>query len=269
MKTLELTTRRVFKDYCSFIFEIKVREMLKMKRAMLLSVCLALMGFALIGAAFAGTWFSESKYAYFVGEGSSEEWADIFVCVGPENCVLGDDPDVTISFDNMTKGGYVNGSKTVVWHYCKMVDISMVLLDYNGKDFYMSGTLNMTKRVYIHTLWPNITITEEVFFLRAPCELWVTGNWTDFAVDIEGIGMLSGKVLDYVLKYEPENPVSIARTDVNHNRKIDILDVAMVAYAYGSTSGSPRYDPNLDFNSDSIINVVDLAAVARNFGETY
>jgi len=70
------------------------------------------------------------------------------------------------------------------------------------------------------------------------------------------------------MKHEPENP-TVARTDVNHNRKIDILDVAKVARAYGSTIGSPLYDPNLGFNSDSIINIVDLAAVARNFGKTY
>ncbi|MDH5267194.1 MAG: hypothetical protein OEW62_05890, partial [Candidatus Bathyarchaeota archaeon] len=66
-----------------------------------------------------------------------------------------------------------------------------------------------------------------------------------------------------------DGTVSVARTDVNHNRKIDIHDVAKVARAYGSTVGSSLYDPDLDFNSDSIINIVDLAAVARNFGKTY
>jgi len=103
----------------------------------------------------------------------------------------------------------------------------------------------------------------------APGQLYVTGNWTDFVVEINGFGVLSGKVLDYVVEYEPESTVSVARTDVNHNRKIDINDIAVVAYAYGSTTGSPRYDPNLDFNSDSIINIIDLAIVARNFGKTY
>jgi hypothetical protein len=100
-----------------------------------------------------------------------------------------------------------------------------------------------------------------------PGELYVTGNWTDFAAEIEGFGMLSGKVLDYDVKND--GTVSVARTDVNHNRKIDIHDVAKVARAYGSTVGSSLYDPDLDFNSDSIINIVDLAAVAKNFGKTY
>jgi len=100
-------------------------------------------------------------------------------------------------------------------------------------------------------------------------QLYVTGNWTDFVVEINGFGALSGEVLDYVVEYEPESSVSVARTDLNHNRKIDINDIAVVAHAYGSTPGSPRYDPNLDFNSDSIINITDLAIVARNFGKTF
>lgn len=324
-----------------------------MKRASLLGVCLglALMVFALVGVTFAESWFSESNYAYFIGDVDSwdEEWAEGIVCVSPENSCFGDEPDVTVSFDNSQPGGHVwtGYSKSAIF-YGSMVSISMVAFDYNGTDFYMSGTFKIRADIFVNAL--NITdvtafvaelsiadiaiITTEsnitdvaafiadsttaeitVFYVTeessisqdfptvmiddvvvgdfdvvisygvydgdplftvmtkqnsgcVPGELYVTGSWTDFAVEIEGFGMLSGKVQEYHVNCDPENP-TVARTDVNHNRKIDILDVAKVAHVYGSTIGSPLYDPNLDFNSDSIINIVDLAAVARNFGKTF
>lgn len=337
-----------------------------MKRAMLLSVYLALMGFALIGAAFAGTWFSESNYAYFTGDIDSwteeiDSWTDGQVRVNRENDVPGDDPCVSMFCATKNPDPSIwRGFCEEVWLGCAMVNISMVEFNYNGKDFCLSGTWGIQKLMWkistenitdiapfvdemlqirditdiaVITYESNITsitdfavaefkdaditvfyLTEEngtnfgwswgddvgftleindevvgsfdliiagdlysnvievnpprsrrIFF--ASGKLYVTGNWTEFTAEIEGFGTFSGKVLDYDVKND--GTVSVARTDVNHNRKIDILDVAKVARAYGSTLGSSLYDPDLDFNSDSIINIVDLAAVARNFGETY
>ncbi|MDH5747048.1 MAG: hypothetical protein OEZ21_08865 [Candidatus Bathyarchaeota archaeon] len=322
----------------------------KREKAVLSGVCLGfvLMGFALFGAAFAEPWFSESRYAYFIGDVDSwdEEGAEGMVCVYPENSCIGDEPGVVVSFERALSH-VTCYSKSAMFHG-SMVNISMVAFDYNGADFYMSGTFKIRANILviaenitdvtafvaelciadiaIITTESNITdivafiadsttaeitvfyVTEEnsvfvenytaviiddvvvgdfdavishtVFYGDTifvattkqnsgcvPGELYVTGDWTDFAVEIEGFGMLSGKVLDYDVKND--GTVSVARTDVNHNRKIDIHDVAKVARAYGSTVGSSLYDPDLDFNSDSIINIVDLAAVARNFGKTY
>jgi len=332
---------------------------MKRVNAALLGACLvlALVGFVLVSATFAEPWFSESRYGYFIGEIDSwdGEWATGIVCVAPKNASVyayGDDPHVVINFDNIHPGSteFTGYSKQAM--FCSsMVNFSMVELNYNGKDLYMAGTLEISATVIMCTenvtdvtdfiaelnivdiaiVTPEsnisditdfateldidvtifyvteenktdvqisgsdsgsyVTIGDEVFgpfdaeiyyeepmfqvhmprqsLNPAPGQLYVTGNWTDFAVEIEGFGVLSGKVLDYVVKYEPENPGSVARTDVNHNHKIDINDIAKVARAYGSTIGSPLYDPILDFNSDSIINIVDLATVAMNFGKTY
>jgi len=350
-----------------------LKTTIKRERAVSLGVCLCLMlmGFALVGATFAEPWFSESKYAYFLGDINSwdeeiDTWADGDVHLYPETGVLGDDPVANIfcvtqiPYPDIKNSSYSDVSGT--WrgfelrtkYFSGIVNVSTVEFNYSERDFYMSGTWVTRKDMKIYT--ENITditpfvaglditdiavITYEanitsitdfaavefdnagitVFYMTdengtnwgyswSPSEgytleindtsvgifdliiagdnhsniievvppksdtyasgaLYVTGNWTDFAVEIEGLGTFSGKVLDYVVKYEPENP-TVARTDVNHNRRIDINDVYLVARAYGSTVGSTRYDPNLDFNSDGIINISDLAAVARNFGKTY
>jgi len=331
----------------------------KRKSAVSLGVCLclALMGFALVSATFAEPWFSESNYAYFFGKVSSwsPEWIDESfegtVIVG-SNTRIGDDPDAVVLLD--TPGGHSGiwtGFEVMGSFWCHMDSVSLVRFNYGGKDFYMSGTWTIAKRLFITTenityikpfiaglnitniaiitAWQNVThvkdflaaeleaanitvfnTTEDtnyswdgpleiggvvvgVFNMvvyygydpewdqesicveipnagvnHAPGEIYVTGNWTDFTGYIEGLETFSGEIMDHLVKYTPEEP-TIAMIDVNHNRKIDIKDVYFAACAYGSAVGSPRYDSILDFNSDSVINIIDLAAIAKNFGKTY
>lgn len=56
------------------------------------------------------------------------------------------------------------------------------------------------------------------------------------------------------------------RFDLNHDGKVDILDIMMVANAYGSHKGQPNYRAKLDFNHDKIINIFDVVMIAQYFG---
>ncbi len=55
--------------------------------------------------------------------------------------------------------------------------------------------------------------------------------------------------------------------DVNHDGTVNILDVSMLAYAYGSTVGSARYSQAVDLNADGIVNIIDAAIIAYYYGE--
>jgi hypothetical protein len=46
-------------------------------------------------------------------------------------------------------------------------------------------------------------------------------------------------------------------------------DIAIVARAFGSKPGSSNWNPNADINGDGIVNMKDIALVARNFGQHY
>lgn len=347
--------------------EYKWEDYTEMERKVLygISLAFALISLALVGITFGEPWFSGSRYAYF--EGDIDSWveevhsgADGNVRVYSENDVIGNNPFaqvmlVTHNPDPHVWSGFCAASMSFA--FCDVANFSVVEFNYDGKDFYMSGTWEVTKymRVYTENIadatpyvtgldisniaivtydldvtnitdfaaiqlksaditvfqldpenmtgwgssWSDVerfTLTVDnvtlgsgfdliisvppapykiievflpkiVIYTRA--DLYVTGNWADFAVKIEGFGTFSGKVTEHNVKYEPENAFSVARTDVNHNQKIDISDISLVARAFGSTVGSPRYDPNLDFNSDSIINIIDLTTVAINFGKTY
>jgi hypothetical protein len=49
--------------------------------------------------------------------------------------------------------------------------------------------------------------------------------------------------------------------------KVDMFDVGNIARRFMAKYPSPDYNPNFDINDDGIINMIDIAVVARHFGE--
>lgn len=64
-------------------------------------------------------------------------------------------------------------------------------------------------------------------------------------------------------------------SDINHDLKVDIQDVATAALAFGSYPGHDRWNPHCDITgpiylvSDGKIDIRDIALVAIHFGEEY
>lgn len=56
--------------------------------------------------------------------------------------------------------------------------------------------------------------------------------------------------------------------DLNGDGKVDIRDIVIVAIAYGSYLGGPRWNPVADLNKDNFVDIRDIAMVARDFGKT-
>jgi len=56
--------------------------------------------------------------------------------------------------------------------------------------------------------------------------------------------------------------------DVDGDNDVDILDAARLAYAFGSTVGSPLWDPYSDFDGNGVIDILDAARLAFHFGES-
>jgi hypothetical protein len=57
--------------------------------------------------------------------------------------------------------------------------------------------------------------------------------------------------------------------DLTCDGLVDITDVAMVAYAFGSPGANPdRYQTTLDVNDDGTIDITDVATVAFEFGKS-
>jgi hypothetical protein len=54
--------------------------------------------------------------------------------------------------------------------------------------------------------------------------------------------------------------------DGNRDGYIDYWDVYRVAHAFGTSPGNPRWDPDLDFNSDGKVDMKDIGTCAKHYG---
>jgi len=58
-------------------------------------------------------------------------------------------------------------------------------------------------------------------------------------------------------------------TDLNCDGKVDGKDMAIVAQAFGSYPGHPKWNPIADINLDNRVDGRDTANIAQNFGQRY
>jgi parallel beta-helix repeat protein len=56
--------------------------------------------------------------------------------------------------------------------------------------------------------------------------------------------------------------------DINGDGVIDIKDLSLVAFSYGTFEGESDYNPDADINRDGIIDMRDIAIIAIHYGET-
>jgi PKD repeat protein len=61
--------------------------------------------------------------------------------------------------------------------------------------------------------------------------------------------------------------VTVLIGDVNGDGKVDIMDIAIVAKAYGSYPGMDNWNPDADVNGDGKVDIMDIAIVAKHYGE--
>ena len=56
--------------------------------------------------------------------------------------------------------------------------------------------------------------------------------------------------------------------DINVDGSVDVRDLSIVTHAVDSHPGDESWNPFADLNNDKVINIVDIATVAKHFGES-
>jgi hypothetical protein len=69
------------------------------------------------------------------------------------------------------------------------------------------------------------------------------------------------------IAFEGKN-LTFLPTDINRDGRVDIVDIVLVAMAYGSKPGDPNWNENADIDKNGIIDILDVSAVARDYGKT-
>jgi len=63
--------------------------------------------------------------------------------------------------------------------------------------------------------------------------------------------------------------IELVPPDINHDRRVNIIDIAATARAFGSMLGDDRWNDDADVQEDGTINIIDMSIVAKSFGTTY
>jgi len=152
-------------------------------------------------------------------------------------------------------------------YFVRIVNASAVKLDYNGRDLWVSGFLevgnvtNPTSMRQIANLMQNTVV--------APGELSITSNWTRFTIDIEGFESIQGNVSYYCTRKIGNSNESFPRCDLNRDCRIDMRDIGKCCSAFGSTLGFNGYEFYVDTNFDLQINMRDIGNCCDSFGKKY
>jgi hypothetical protein len=57
--------------------------------------------------------------------------------------------------------------------------------------------------------------------------------------------------------------------DVNHDGRIDIKDVSIIAKAFGAKFGDTSWNPYADIDETGEVTMIDVSISARNFGRVW
>lgn len=132
----------------------------------------------------------------------------------------------------------------------------------NNKFIYKGLTINPT------AVNGSITGVSQIYNYGATATLiavaaqgYMFKNWTDKSGNVLSTNQVySFKIYDNL--DIQANFVEIY--DVNKDGKVDVLDLAAVAKNYNMKSGNASWDPKLDFNKDGTIDIFDLVLCSKN-----
>jgi len=117
--------------------------------------------------------------------------------------------------------------------------------------------------------------TQAVTSLTAGSAARLTFTWNTIVVP-KGIYLITATATTVPGEINTEDntyvnpPVVITETilgDVTADFKVDILDIATVAKAYGAYPGNPKWNPNADLDDSNLIDIIDIAKAAKNYGK--
>lgn len=99
------------------------------------------------------------------------------------------------------------------------------------------------------------------------------GIWT-ISLYVSPTGTGAGTVTDSnTANNQHDSPYTVKAKewieDLDGNGKINIIDIATAAKAFGTVPGHPRWNSDADVNKDEKVNIIDIAMIAKQFGKNF
>lgn len=119
--------------------------------------------------------------------------------------------------------------------------------DFNITWILARDTANVRDHYFVPSI-PTLCIIDQEGYIR-----YYDHNWEGAQALIEEISKIMQKVL---------------RNDLNNDGEVDILDISIVAVAFGSRLGDENWNEVADIDGDGSVNILDVGSVARHYGKT-
>ena len=117
--------------------------------------------------------------------------------------------------------------------------------------------------------------TQTVYDLNPSATTTLTFDWNTIEVQpcvyytIKAEASVVEGEIDTADNFNSDGMVKIKMVgDVNGDGIVDVVDLSLVAVAYGTFIGEPSYDPEADLNKDGVVDVYDISTVSIHFGDT-
>ena len=147
----------------------------------------------------------------------------------------------------------------VIPHDCVNISVTVDNMGASSEDAWVTLYYNTTSNQTIGAYPVDLDSEQNFTLVFVWNTAWVPcGNYTLTAVVTTPTGLNTFTVGNMVVRLVG---------DVNGDGRVDLKDIALVAHAFGSTPGSPNWNPAADINGDGTVNMQDIALVARHFGQ--
>jgi hypothetical protein len=181
----------------------------------------------------------------------------------------------------------VLGNFTYSFYAARLINTTIVALNYSGYDFYIAGTWNVFNVTFSFSGISPEDFQETTTFVsqNATGELMVSGNATgpipitpwgttssidNFTLSIAGFENVTGSAILVT------HARAFLEGDVLGHGCVDIYDLVYVARRIGATPGAPQWGgpanfediENADVNGDFHVDIYDLVTVATQMGQT-
>jgi len=148
----------------------------------------------------------------------------------------------------------------------QMADIKATIRN-EGRETETFEVLGFCEDSLIRTvLVSNLTPWQQIVVTLA----WNTTGWSpgrDYMISIEAEPVDGEEILENNAKTVTVEVNLMG--DINGDRIVNILDLFMVARAFGSRPGYSNWNPMADIDENGKINILDLYKIGKNYGKTY
>jgi len=119
---------------------------------------------------------------------------------------------------------------------------------------------------------PSITIATTTISLNAGASITVTFAWNatgpygNYTISATA-GPVAGETNTGDNTRSDGTVLITIPGDINGDFNVSLADLVLLANAYGSMPGGPKWNPNADLNGDGVVGLQDLVIMANHYGQ--